>query len=130
MRLLRTAGYDIREFASVEELLDALRSEVPRCVVLEVRMPRLADKELQEELSACGVHVPIIIVSVDDDLECRRIALKMSAVGYFRKPVDGIALLDAIDWALQTSTSHEASQTDDKSLGLLVDSTDRNTVVQ
>jgi FixJ family two-component response regulator len=29
----------------------------------------------------------------------------MKAVGFFRKPVDGTALLDAIDWALRCRRS-------------------------
>ncbi len=28
-------------------------------------------------------------------------ALRLNAIGYFRKPVDGKALLDAIAWAMQ-----------------------------
>ncbi len=116
VRLLRVAGYDIREFTSVEDLLVALRFDMPGCVVLEVRMLRLSDKELQAELSACSAHVPIIIVSADDDPESRRIALKMGATGYFRKPIDGTALLDAIEWALQSSDSLESNQNDDNTI--------------
>ena len=113
VRLLRTAGYHVREFSSATELLDALRSEVPECVVLEVRMLWQSNLEQQTEFSVCAAQVPIIIVSVDDDPQSRRIALKTSAVEYFSKPVDGTALLDAINWALQSGASYEASQTDD-----------------
>ena len=42
---------------------------------------------------------------VDDDPETRRKTEEMNAAGFFRKPVDGTALLDAIDWALQSGST-------------------------
>jgi FixJ family two-component response regulator len=38
----------------------------------------------------------------------------MQAVGFFRKPVDGTALIDAIEWALRSKTSN-GNQTNVKS---------------
>ena len=102
-RLLRAAGYPVREFASANEFLDALEPDVSGCVlVLDARMPGLSGEELQAELEARDVDLPIIVVTADDEPETRLAAQKMKAVGFFRKPVDGTALLDAIDWALQS----------------------------
>ena len=111
-RLLRVAGYDVRSFASSNLFLDALTSEECGCLILDSRMPGLSGKELKEELTARGVHLSIIIVTADDDPETRREAEEMKAVGFFRKPVDGTALLDAIDWAIQPrSTDNNAGNT-------------------
>ena len=104
-RLLRVSGYDVREFATANEFLEAFCSEESGCLVLDLRMPGLSGDELQKELKACGVQIPIIVVSAQDDPVSRRTAMEMNAVGFFRKPVDGMALLDAIHWALQSSTS-------------------------
>jgi FixJ family two-component response regulator len=82
--LLRTAGYNIREFASVNEFLDVLNPDVSGCIILDATMPGLSGEELLEELKARGVHLPIIVVSCDDE------------------PVDGAALLDAVNWALRS----------------------------
>lgn len=108
-RLLRTAGYDVRDFASAEDFLDGLdglRSEVSGCLVLDARMPGITSEEILKELSARNIHLSIIVVTGDDDPETRLKAQKMNAAGFFRKPVDGPALLDAINWALQTETSN------------------------
>ncbi len=104
-RLLRTAGHDVRDFASSDKFLDALDSEVSGCVVLDARMPGLSSEELQAELKARGAHLSIIVVTGDDDPETRRKAEEMKAAGFFRKPVDGMALLDAIDWALRPGST-------------------------
>ena len=98
-RLLRTAGHDVRAFASAEEFLDAFDPEIFGCLVLDSRMPGMSGQELQAELAARGVGLPVIVVSADADLDSRREANRMNAAAFFRKPVDGSALLDAIDWA-------------------------------
>ena len=100
-RLLRTAGHDVREYASANEFLNALGSGTCNCLVLDARMPGLSGEELQAELKTRGVHLPIIVVTEDEDPETRNKAQKMGAAGFFRKPVDGTALLDAIAWALR-----------------------------
>ena len=102
-RLLRAAGYDVRDFASANDFLDALGSETSGCLVLDARMSGISNEEVLEELEARHIHLPIIVVTGDDDSETRRKAQKMKAAGFFRKPIDGPALLDAINWALQTN---------------------------
>jgi len=39
---------------------------------------------------------------IDDDPETRLKAQMMNAAGFFRKPVDGTALFDAIEWATRS----------------------------
>ena len=99
-RLLRTAGHDVQAFASADDFLSNLDPEVTGCIILDARMPGLSWEELQTELKSRGVRLPIIFVTADDDPETRRKAQKMKATGFFRKPVDGTALLDAIKWAM------------------------------
>ena len=103
-RLVRTAGYDSCEFASANEFLDALSSDVSGCVVLDAGMPGLSVEKLQAELKARSLNLPIIVVTAYNDPETRRKARKMEAVGFFDKPVDGTALLNAIDWAMQSNS--------------------------
>ena len=101
-RLLRAAGYDTLDFVSAGEFLDAFDPEASGCLVLDARMPGMSGEELQAELVARGARLPIIMITGDDDSETRRQALAMRAAGFFRKPVDGTALLDAIAWAMRS----------------------------
>jgi len=86
-RLLRTAGHDVRDYASANEFLDAFSSEECECLVLDARMPGLSGEELQAELKARGLDLKIIIVTADDDLETKRKAQEMNVAGFFRKPL-------------------------------------------
>ena len=74
---------------------------------MDAGIPGLSTEEKQAEFKSCGARLPIIVVSAHDDTETRQKAKKIGAVGFFRKPVDGTALLDAIDWALRSSSSNE-----------------------
>jgi len=83
-RLLRTAGHDVRAFASAEEFLDDLDPETFGCLVLDVRMPGMSGEELQAELKALGVRLPTIVISADDDSDTRRAAHRMNAAAFIR----------------------------------------------
>jgi two-component system response regulator FixJ len=109
-RLLLTAGHNVRDFESANDFIIVVDPNVSGCLVLDARMPGLSGEELQAELKNRKIYLPIIVVTGDDDPETRKKAAKMKAVGFFRKPVDGTALLDAVNWALsapKTDNSHE-----------------------
>ena len=101
-RLLLTAGYNVRDFECASDFLDALDPDVSGCLVLDASMPGLSAEELQAELKKREIYLPIIVVTGDDDPETKKKAAKMKAVGFFRKPIDGTALLDAVNWALRS----------------------------
>ena len=126
-RLLRTAGHDVRAFSSAEEFLDTYDPETFGCLVLDARMPGMSGEELQIELNLRGVRLPIVVVSADDDPETRRAAHRMKAAAFFRKPVDGSAILDAIDWAVRWNLANgndEEIKSDESSAKRLQNLTD------
>jgi CheY-like chemotaxis protein len=57
--LLRSAGYQVRTFASAEDLLDSGAIHKTECLILDVRMPGMDCLELQRRLHAEGFRVPI-----------------------------------------------------------------------
>ena len=100
-RLLRSAGLDVKAFSSAEEFLKSGNlDEKGACIILDIRMPGLTGFDLQENLASKGIHIPVITVSAFDDAATRERARKLGATAFFRKPVDGEALIDAIHWAL------------------------------
>jgi FixJ family two-component response regulator len=99
-RLLRSAGLDVRAFASAEEFLQSGNLSQGACIVLDIQMRGLTGFDLQEKLASKGIRIPTIAVSALDDAGTRERARKLGAAAFFRKPVDGQALLDAIWWAI------------------------------
>ena len=98
-RLLRSAGFEVKAFSSAEAFLQSGNLDERACIVLDIRMPGLTGFDLQEKLASMGIRIPVINVSAFDDAETRERARKLGAVAFFRKPVDGQALIDAIHWA-------------------------------
>ena len=100
-RLLRTAGHSVRDFASAEEFLDAFYPKAFGCLVLDLSTGGASGDELRVELETRGVNLPIIVLTADGEPDTWREAQELKAAEVFRKPVDGRALLDAIDWAIR-----------------------------
>ncbi len=99
-RLLLTAGFSVTAFGTVDELMAAEVEGENACVVADIRMPGTNGLSLPHLLERRGAHLPVIYVTAQDTEEARAGARRAGAAGYFRKPVDAQALIDAIHWAL------------------------------
>jgi FixJ family two-component response regulator len=106
-RLMRATGFEAHTFGDVDQFLALSRYCERACIVADVRLPGTLGLELPALLDRRGLRLPVIFVTAQDGQENRAIARKLGAAGYFRKPVDDQALLDAIEWAL--SGEREAS---------------------
>ena len=100
-RLIRSVGLEVETFASAEEFLDHDHPDKPSCLVLDVRMPGLSGLDLQEELAAQGLEMPIIFVTGHGDVRMSVRAMKAGAVDFLEKPFDDQDLLDAIQGAIE-----------------------------
>ena len=107
VRLLSAAGHNVRNYASITDFLAALEPGMCGCLVLDAEMPGIVGKELLEELKARNTDLSIIIISAKDDRATKRKSWQMKAEGFFRKPVDGTALIDAIEWALRSKAGND-----------------------
>jgi len=98
-RLLRSAGFQVKVFASAQEFLDHGPVENGDLIILDVRMPGINGLELQKRLAAKGRKLPIIFITGFEDPLARGEALKSGAIAFLQKPVDEQTLLGAIDAA-------------------------------
>lgn len=98
--LLRTVGLRLESFASVQEFLDSAPRDLPRCLVLDVRLPGRSGLDFQEELAKANLHVPIIFISGHADVPMSVRAMKGGAIEFLTKPVRDQDLLDAIQLAI------------------------------
>jgi FixJ family two-component response regulator len=100
LRLLRSVNLTGEGFSSAEEFLSDERQERNACILIDLRMPGLTGFDLQKRMASRGIEIPVIVISASDDVKSREHARELGAVGFFRKPVDDQALLDAIWWAI------------------------------
>lgn len=100
-RLMKSMGLGIRTFSSAREFLEFTPPEVPSCVVLDVRMPRMSGLDLQKELNRRGVTLPIIFITGHGDVNMAVKAMKDGAADFLPKPFHDQDLLDAIHRSLE-----------------------------
>ena len=98
--LLRSAGMDAETFTSGRKFLHSLQDHAPDGVVLDLHMPEVDGFEVLSQLAQTPAHVPVVVISGHDTPGARERAIVGGAMAYFRKPVDGQALLDAIATAM------------------------------
>jgi RNA polymerase sigma factor (sigma-70 family) len=98
--LIRSVGLSVETFASAQEFLKRKPPDGPACLVLDVRMPGLSGLDLQRELAAAGLEVPIIFMTGHGSVPMSVRAMKAGAVDFLQKPIDEQVLLDAVHQAI------------------------------
>jgi FixJ family two-component response regulator len=98
--LLGLSGLRVETVATAREFLRSKRPDLPGCVVLDVELPGLSGLDLQRELAAHGVTLPIIFITGYGDIPMSVRAMKAGALEFLTKPFHDQDLLDAIQQAL------------------------------
>ena len=80
------------------------------CVVLDVRMPGLSGFDVQDQLNAHGIDMPIIFITGYGDVPAAVRAMKGGAVDFLTKPFDVQALVQRIRAALHESAERRAAR--------------------
>lgn len=98
--LVQSVGLEVETFASAGDFLDAYRPDRRGCLITDIRMPGMSGLELQEQLSADGYHIPVIVLTGFGDVPAAVRALKGGAVDFVEKPFNPQALLDLVQQAI------------------------------
>jgi len=107
--LLTISGFAVRVYESAPAFLDALPTVQPGCIVTDVRMPEMDGLELQRQLKARRVGLPVIIITGHGDVPLAVEAMKAGAVDFLEKPFSDDKLMSAIRVAIDRH-AHEAER--------------------
>ena len=108
VRLVHSAGHDVRSSPTLEDI-SAIATGRPGCVLFDLSAGSPGTRSAAAHLRERGIELPMIALTGDDGEASDRAARRAGAVMLFRKPVDGRALLDAIQWL-----AHEGAPKPDK----------------
>lgn len=104
-RLLTAAGFTVRTYSTGTDLLADLESNMPECIVLDVRMPGQSGFDIQEALAKRGISLPIVFLTGYADIPETVRAIRAGAVDFLTKPIDQRVLVDAVTRALAKGAS-------------------------
>jgi FixJ family two-component response regulator len=108
--LVRSVGFQAKTLASVAEFRHSGRPRDVSCLVLDVRMPGQSGLDLQRELAASHVELPIVFITGHGDIPMTVQAMKGGAIEFLTKPFRDQDLLDAI----QLGFAHDRARLEDE----------------
>jgi two-component system response regulator FixJ len=115
-RLMASAGFGVRTYASAPAFLDAAQTLRRGCVVTDVRMPGMSGLELLRQLTPRAAEFPVIVLTGLANVAMAVQALKDGASDFIEKPFESEVLLSAVTTSLarlneaQTEAAQQADQ--------------------
>src|SRR6185369_5854827 len=91
--LIESVGLTVRTCASAQEFLQTYQGD-RGCLVLDVRMPGMSGLDLQAELAARKIIIPILIITGYAEVPLAVRAMKAGAFDFIEKPFSDQTLLD------------------------------------
>jgi len=96
VNLLASFGYNAESYKSAEQFLESDALSRTSCIVTDVEMRQMSGLGLLQYLKNSNCTVPVIIITGKPSARSEAFYLESGAVGFFRKPVDGDALVELI----------------------------------
>lgn len=100
-RALVRAGFGVRTFAQVDEVLAALAVSEPAVLVSDIRMPGASGIELLYQVRQRRPALPVIIMTAYSDLDSAVSAFQAGAFEYLPKPFDLMQAVALVQRAAQ-----------------------------
>ncbi len=100
-QFLTDRGYEVRLAENGREALAAFDGFAPDVVLLDMAMPELNGVETLKRIAARYPALPVIMVTVNDDIPTTSQVLQLGAADYVPKPFD----LDYLDQAISIQIS-------------------------
>ena len=97
---LAAAGYEVVCFADGAALASQLRSDVPACIFIEVKVPERAGLDLLKKLREESCPAPILVTSANGDIATAVEAVRSGAVDFIEKPIDGAGIVERMEAAI------------------------------
>jgi DNA-binding response OmpR family regulator len=102
---LTERGYDVRIAENGRLALVTLDTFTPDVVLLDMHMPEMDGLETLRRLAVRSPSLPVIMITVNDDIETTARLLQLGAADYVPKPFNLEYLEQAI--SIQLSATHE-----------------------
>ena len=107
-------------YAVFADATSFLKQDLPRlagCIVTDVRMPGMSGLELQDELHARGVDLPIIFISSYAEVPSVVRAMRGGALDFFQKPLSTQQVLDRIQDGMRIDSARAEIQARSREMG-------------
>src|ERR1700730_10916676 len=101
INLLASCGYRAEGYCSAEEFLESGGLQKSSCVITDVEMRQMSGLGLLHHINSTANALPVVIITGKPSEKSESFYLDKGAVGFFRKPVDGDALVGLLKGVFQ-----------------------------
>lgn len=108
--LFRSIGLQVQLFGSAADFLAARLADVPRCLVLDIRLPGVSGLDFQVQLARSERDMPVVFMTGYGDIPMTVRAMKAGAVDFLTKPFRDQDILDAVSAAIEQDRQRRQSQ--------------------
>jgi FixJ family two-component response regulator len=109
-RLVRSAGFEVKTFASPEAFLRFELPAGPTCVLLDMCMEGMTGLEVQDALRRSGRRVPVIFLSGRSTISTAVAGVRDGAQDFLEKPFRPGELIEALTRALEHDRTQGAER--------------------
>ncbi|WP_237152026.1 response regulator transcription factor [Oryzibacter oryziterrae] len=102
-------GYGVRTFADGDQFLNALKTEGPACVLLDVHMPGKSGLDILKSMDVGTFPAPVFIISGQGDIPMAVSAIKAGATDFIEKPFDAETVVMRVREAIASYGRHQAN---------------------
>jgi FixJ family two-component response regulator len=99
--LVRSLGYDVRDFASAEDFLASKELGRFACAITDIQMPGMNGFELKRELGMRHGSLPVIMITARAEPSIEEKAMSSGASSFLRKPFGAETLMNCLQRALR-----------------------------
>jgi len=99
--LFLSIGLETRTYATARDFLAKPVSDVPGCLIIDIRLPDTNGLDFQGQLTQTGVRLPVVMMSGYGDIPMSVRAMKCGAVDFLPKPFKDQDMLDAVLGAIE-----------------------------
>jgi len=110
--LVKVISLKAASYRSAEEFLEAYKPAGPACLVVDAILPGMSGLELQRDLAAAGMTLPVIMITAYGHVRTAVEAMKAGAVDFFQKPFGAEEMIRSIRKAIKADDSTFLPQRD------------------
>lgn len=104
--VLKRAGWSVRTVTEGDEILDAVRRQNPRMLLLDVMLPKRSGFEVLKQIRAdkATASLPVLVLTAKGQQQDRRIAEELGADAFITKPYSNAEVVSTVRTLLNGST--------------------------
>lgn len=102
-------GFTVRSFADGDAFIEAVKSQVPASVILDVHMPGRSGIDVLKTLSADHYDAPVFIISGQGDIPMAVEAIRSGAFDFIEKPFNADTVVERVREGIAAMATRNAA---------------------